>query len=76
MKLRDCKLGILVKNIFNGENGEIGHIVGLTYNVNVKYIGNKTPEELLAITIPLVQFPDGSKRGVHHSNLEIFNENI
>lgn len=67
MKLKDCRIGILVRL----ENGEIGHIVGLTYNVAVRFTGNMSFEELRDVTIPLVRFPDGDERGVHHHNLSV-----
>ena len=68
MKLKDCIMGILVKT----NDGEIGHIVGLTYNVHVKYTGDLTMEDLEARTVPLVRFPDNTERGIHPNNLSLF----
>lgn len=68
MNLKDCKIGVLVKT----DSDELGHVVGLTYNVSVKFTGNMSSEELRACTIPLIRFPDGSEVGVHHYNLDIF----
>lgn len=69
MNLKDCKIGVLVK-IVGGE--ELGHVVGLTYNISVKFTGNMSDEELRARIIPLIRFPDGREVGVHHYNLDIF----
>lgn len=66
MKLRECKMGILVKV----KEGEIGHIVGLTYNVHVRHTGNLCVNELIERTIALVRLPDGTDRGIHPSNLD------
>jgi hypothetical protein len=68
MNLKDCKIGVLVKT----DSDELGHVVGLTYNVSVKFTGNMSSEELRARTIPLIRFPDGREVGVHHCNLSIF----
>lgn len=66
MKLTECTLGKLV---INGKN--VGHIVGLTYNVSLQFTGNMSEDELFERTIPLVRFPDG-ERAIHHSNLKEF----
>lgn len=75
MKLSECNIGLVVRLKACGgiSNGIIGHIVGLTYNIDVKHTGNMSGEELLSRTIPLVQFPDGA-RGIHPHNLEIYKD--
>lgn len=67
MKLSECTLGRLVVN----RNGEVGHIVGLTYNIHVMNSGELTPKERFERTIPLVKFPYG-EQAIHHANLDIF----
>lgn len=67
MKLNECTLGTLV--ITNEK--EVGHIVGLTYNVRIEYTGEMSYDEKFDRTIPLVRFPSG-ERGIHHENLKRF----
>lgn len=66
MKLQDCTHG---KIVINPDTGMIGMIVGLQYNVELKYTGGMDEEELRKRTIPTVQFPDGT-RGVHPAHLK------
>lgn len=65
MKLKDCTHGKIVID----SNGLIGMIVGLQYNVELKYTGGMDEEELRKRTIPTIQFPDGT-RGVHPAHLQ------
>lgn len=67
MKLKDCKMGILVQT----NDLEVGHIVGLTYNVHISMTGSMTNEEKLNRVIPVIQFPEGT-RGIHQGNIEVF----
>lgn len=69
MKLKDCTMGRLVKTSV----GDIGHIVGLTYSIHVKFTRDMSPEELENRTIPLIKFADGTERGVHPNSLSLYN---
>lgn len=71
MKLSECKVGILVVENCQGQLGQIGHIVGLTYNVSIRLTAGMSVDKLRDHTIPLVAFPDGT-RGIHHCHLEIY----
>lgn len=50
---------------------KIGHVIGVTYNVNIALTGWMTEDDLFERTIPLVKFADG-ERGIHHGNIELF----
>lgn len=67
MKLNQCTLGKLVIT----EKKEVGHIVGLTYNVALELTGGMSDEEKFDRTIPIVKFPNG-ERAIHHYNLKEF----
>lgn len=67
MRLKDCKMGILVQT----SDLRVGHIVGLTYNIDISLTGSMTNEEKLKRTIPLVQFPN-NVLPICHQNIEIF----
>ncbi len=67
MKLKDCLIGVMVVD----DNLRVGHVVGLTYNVDLSLTGGMTNEDKLGRTIPLVQFPD-KIQGIHHENIKIF----
>ncbi len=69
MKLSKCTHGKLVVT----DDEEVGMVVGVTYNIPLIQCGNMSYKELLGRTIPLVQFPAGT-RGVHHGNLELFKD--
>jgi hypothetical protein len=69
MKLKDCTLGVLVR--VKGDDSEIGHVVGLTFNVDIRFTGNMSKQQLVDATIPLIRFADKTERGVHPSNLEL-----
>ena len=65
MKLKDCKMGILVQNV---ETKEIGMVVGITNNISsVLTEEQRDPSR----AIPLVQWQSGDTRGIHHKNLEL-----
>lgn len=64
MKLKDCKIGVVV---INGSL-DLGHIIGFTYNSPVSDLSD---QERFERTIPLVQFVD-STRGIHPTNMKIF----
>ena len=68
MKLSDCTFGRLV---ITTTEKEVGHIVGLTYNVALERTGNMDADELLGRTVPVVRFPRG-ERPIHPSNLAPF----
>lgn len=67
MQLRECTFGKLVIT----DNKEVGHIVGLTYNVGIELTGSMSDDEKLERTIPIVKFPRG-ERGIHHIHLSEF----
>jgi len=67
MKLEQCTLGKLV--ITNEK--EVGHIIGLTYNVSLELAAKMSNEEKFYRTIPIVKFPFGEK-AIHHCNLKEF----
>jgi hypothetical protein len=67
MKLHECTFGRMVIT----ESMEVGHIVGVTYNVGIALTGSMSDEEKHERTIPLVRFADGEK-GIHHANLRRF----
>lgn len=62
MKLKDCKLGVIVNLTVDKE--KIGHVVGLGI---AKYdVGHET--------VPCVHFSDEKhSRKIHHGNIEIYN---
>ena len=65
MKLSECVMGVMVID----EDLRIGHIVGVTYNVDIALTGNMTNEDKHDRTIPLVQFADKTI-GIHHGNIK------
>lgn len=67
MKLNQCTYGKMVIT----EDKEIGHVVGLTYNVSHRFTGGMSNDELFERTIPIVKFPDG-ERSIHHYLLKPF----
>jgi len=67
MKLKDCQYGVLVIT----ETLEVGHIVGLEYNVTSEYAGSLSNQQLLDATVPVVQFP-GGMRTIHPKNIKLF----
>lgn len=69
MKLSECKIGTMVIT----ESLEVGHVVGIQYNVSLAHTGGMTNEDKFSRTIPSVKFADG-ERGVHHGNLKIFKD--
>lgn len=69
MKLSQCQYGAMVID----NNLNVGHVVGVAYNINIRHTGGMSDQDLLDRTIPLVQFADGT-RGVHHSNLKLFKD--
>lgn len=75
MNLSECKIGtvVIMRKMCGDAYENIGHIVGLTYNVRLNMTGSMDFSELRERTIPIVRFPDG-ERSVHHCNLEIYND--
>lgn len=67
MQLHECTYGRMVIT----EDKKIGHVVGVTYNVNIALTGGMSADDLFERTIPLVKFADG-ERGIHHGNIEPF----
>ena len=67
MKLSKCEHGKLVIT----EDKEIGMIVGVKYNIELFNCHGLSNEELMERTVPLVQFPKGT-RGIHPGNIELF----
>jgi hypothetical protein len=67
MKLSECKFGEMVIT----ESKEVGHIVGVTYNVDISLTGGMSDEDKFNRTIPLVRFANG-ERGIHHNHLQKF----
>ena len=67
MKLSACKHGLLVQD----DNGRIGMIVGITNNAPgaARHERNKPNN-----AIPLVQWANGEKYGIHHMNISKFKE--
>jgi len=53
------------------EDKKIGHVIGVTYNVNIAFTRGMSSDELFERTIPLVKFADG-ERGIHHGNIKPF----
>lgn len=76
MKLSECTIGKLVEltNNVNGP-GAIGHVVGLTLNINLKYSAPLSEFETRSRTIPLVKFADKEfPRGIHPANLKEYKD--
>lgn len=67
MKLHECTFGKMVIT----DDKKVGHIVGVTYNIDIAHTGGLSQDDLFNRTIPLVRFADG-ERGIHHSNIEPF----
>jgi len=67
MKLSKCIHGILVIT----KDKEVGMIVGIAYNLELINCSGLSKEELLDRTVPLVQFPRGT-RSIHPGNIEVF----
>lgn len=67
MKLSECKIGAIIIT----DDLEVGHIIGVQYNVHISQTGGMTNKEKFKHTIPTVRFPDG-ERGIHHSNIKLF----
>jgi hypothetical protein len=59
MKLSECTFGRMVID----DNLNVGHVVGVTYNISLQYTGGMTQEDKFNRTIPLVKFADG-ERGI------------
>jgi len=68
MKLSKCKIGEVVIR----EDQNIGHIIGLTYNIRVRYSGSLTYKELLERVIPIVRWVDGYECPIHNNSIEIY----
>jgi hypothetical protein len=70
MKLSECELGkmVITKDL------RVGHIIGITYNVHLKFTGKLSKEELFECTIPVVKWADGEEYPVHHVNIELFKD--
>ncbi len=69
MKLSKCILGRLVIT----KEKEVGHIVGLAYNMDLQFAEKMSAEELLDRTVPIVRFPKGERK-IHPANIELFVE--
>jgi hypothetical protein len=56
------------------EKPQIGHIVGLAYNISNPDVNKFTPEEWnVAEVVPLVRFAGEEKpRKIHHEHLDLF----
>lgn len=66
MKLSECVIGIVVSN----DNGDIGHISGLTHN-----ICNKVQIQCgeFGEVIPMVHWSyDQYPKSIHHNNLKVY----
>lgn len=80
MRLDECKIGavVIVKHA-GGSYGNIGHIVGFTYNTEISSTQYPNPEVYNQVlrnnTIPVVAFPN-TQDPIHHFNLELFNDDI
>ena len=71
MKLSECKIGEVIVD----QSGNIGHIVGLTYNVELSLMGNMPYDERISRTIPLVKFPFKEQVvGIHYNNIELYKD--
>ncbi len=57
MTLAQCTLGRLVIT----DDKEVGHVVGLAYNVALELTGGMSFADLLPRTVPLVRFPRGER---------------
>jgi hypothetical protein len=71
MKLKDCKYGMMVEEDQRNGLGRIGFIVGLTYNVDIKFTGKMSDKELRERTIVKVAFPENTV-GIHPANIKPF----
>ena len=67
MKLNECTFGRMVIT----KTKEVGHVVGLTYNTDIRHTGGLPDQELFDRTIPIVKFASG-ERGIHQGNLSKF----
>ena len=67
MKLSECNIGVMVQD----KDLNIGHIIGLTFNVDISQTGNMSNKEKSERTIPLVQFAYKTI-GIHNYNIKIF----
>lgn len=71
MKLSECNYGVLVLS----NDKKLGHIVGLTYDINISICEPKSNSELIGRTIPLVKFVgEDVPRGINNWNLSIFKD--
>lgn len=64
MKLSECNIGKIVCTSDN----EVGHIVGLGYNIQDKLVKDKSNKELYNHVVPIVRFHSG-ERTIHHTNI-------
>ena len=67
MKLHECTYGGTVIT----QDKKVGHVIGVTYNVNIASTNRMSQDDLFNHTIPLVKFAD-CERGIHHGNIEPF----
>lgn len=76
MKLSECTIGKLVELTNNVRGpGTIGHVVGLTLNIDLKYSNPLSESEARSRTIPLVKFADEEfPRGIHPGNLREYKD--
>lgn len=64
MKLKDCKMGILVQDI---QSQEIGMVVGITNNISHCLTEDQRDPKR---AVPLVQWQSGRTTGIHSSNIK------
>lgn len=76
MKLSECTIGKLVELTSNVNGpGAIGHVVGLTLNIDLKLSEPLSNFETRNRTIPLVKFADEEfPRGIHPANLKEYKD--
>lgn len=72
MKLKDCNIGTLVITNSNDDRRIMGHIIGVTYNIDVSQTGGMDREDLLSRTIPLIRWSNGTESSIHHNNISVF----
>ena len=66
MKLKDCRMGVLVQNV---GTKEVGMVVGITNNLTELKLSGEQRDPSRAI--PLVQWQSGNTHGIHYKNLEL-----
>lgn len=67
MTLKDCTFGRMVID----KDKRVGFVKRLTYNVQIRFIGDLTADQLFDRTIVVVDFPDG-EQPIHPCHLQPF----